>query len=97
MNRPCLGCGELTSFGPRCRACTNNRRAIYRGGWPAISRNAIAAHVQLHGWRCLGDRWHPAHESHDLTTDHVVRGSLAGGVQVMCRAANSAKAHRGAS
>ena len=27
----------------------------------------------------------------DLTTDHVVPGSLAGGVQVLCRPCNSKK------
>lgn len=94
MNRPCLACGTLSPT-PRCPACTRQQRSIYGGTWRATSRAAITAHVQRHGWMCLGDQHHAAHATTDLTTDHVTAGTLAGGLAVMCRASNTAKAKRG--
>jgi len=64
----------------------------YGGEWPRLSREAIAQHVEVYGWVCLGDGEHGAHPSHDLTADHrvaIVHGGEPEVGSVMCRAANS--------
>lgn len=55
---------------------------------------AVQAWVAVHGWLCPGWR-RAAHESHDLTADHIhavaAGGAEAGRLQVLCRSCNSAK------
>ena len=79
----------------RCPRHLREQRAIYSGPWQTLARQAIAAHVATFGQRCLGDAHHGPHPSADLAADHVMPGTLSGGVAVMCRAANTAKANRG--
>ena len=90
--RPCLGCG-VPCKASRCPRCRAGQRAKYGGAWPELSRRTIEAHVARHGWWCPG--WGvEAHESHDLTCDHVVDGD-ATRLQVLCRGCNTRKRHTG--
>jgi len=64
-------------------------------------KGAVAAHVEVYGWICLGDAYHHAHATRDLTADHVpsvaeqiVAGvapevAEAGPLTVTCRRGNS--------
>jgi hypothetical protein len=72
-------------------ACRYAAKAKYRGDWPELSRECIGAHVARHGWWCPGWGVDP-HESHDLTTDHVVDGDPTL-LQVLCRGCNTRKRH----
>jgi hypothetical protein len=68
--------------------------------------DAVATHVAVHGWLCLGDQHHQPHPTGDLTADHaepvaaaVARGvrvavAEAGPLLVRCRPANSARGAR---
>lgn len=77
----CLDCGRL-SEGCRCPAHTRARHTrMYGGRWQRLSR-----HMRANTTRC-----ERCGTSEDLTTDHVVPGSLAGGVQVLCRVCNAKK------
>lgn len=77
----CLDCGQL-SEGSRCPAHARARHTrMYGGRWQRLSRT-MRANVR----RC-----EECGSPEDLTTDHVVPGSLAGGVQVLCRPCNSKK------
>jgi hypothetical protein len=59
---------------------------------------AVAAHVQAHGWRCLGDTTHPAHNTRDLVADDPIAIARGGDpmqpLVVVCRSANSRKGAR---
>lgn len=61
-------------------------------------RAAVREHVALHGWRCLGDTDHPAHDTGDLVADDPIPIALGGDpmqqLVVMCRSANSSKGAR---
>jgi 5-methylcytosine-specific restriction endonuclease McrA len=81
--RPCLSCGQLIPRGSRCQSCHRTHRSIYAGAWAAISRAHRKAHPLCA--RCGSTT--------DLTVDHVVAGSLAGGIQTLCRPYNSKKRH----
>jgi 5-methylcytosine-specific restriction protein A len=101
--RPCLTCGRL-SPASRCpthartaeAARTRRKRVVRPYTWTEQQRrkHAVDDHVAQHGYVCPGYR-RPAHESHDLTADHVVAvangGAESGELQVLCRACNSAK------
>ncbi len=69
--------------------------------WTRLSAHLIRAHVGQFGWVCLGDGpEHPAHPSHDLTTDHVLQLQEGGALldrantRVLCRSRNSANGAR---
>lgn len=59
---------------------------------------AVKAHVDEHGWRCLGNDQHDAHDTHDLVADDPLPIALGGDpmqdLVVMCRSANSRKGAR---
>jgi hypothetical protein len=77
----CLECGRL-SEGTRCPAHARARHTrMYGGRWQRISRH-MRASVQ----RC-----ERCGSPDDLTTDHIEPGSLAAGVQVLCRSCNAKK------
>ena len=56
-------------------------------------KTAVEAHVEQHGWRCLGDSHHAAHDTRDLVADDPVPIARGGDpmqpLKVMCRSANS--------
>ena len=95
--RRCLGCGQLTTDGSRCKACELKRNAAYEasparrnykkqrygGTWQAKSKAIRQAWVQRHGWVCPGWQRLP-HASSDLVVDHDVG--------VLCRTCNAKKA-----
>lgn len=102
--KPCLTCGRL-STGSRCptHAGTHQvhaqrakrERRPYTYTEQRRRAEAVQAHVATHGWWCPGWR-RPAHESHDLTADHVIAVAAGGGedgpLQVLCRSCNGRKA-----
>jgi 5-methylcytosine-specific restriction endonuclease McrA len=68
------------------------RSKLYESrAWRKLSRSAIAEHVARYGNWCPGFAV-PPHVSYDLTLDHVVPGTVDGGVAVLCRGCNSRKA-----
>ena len=100
--RACIDCDPRASGWWRCRLHqrvedrqrgTRTQRG-YTNAWLRLSRALVAAHVARFGWVCPG--WQrPPHPSHDLTADHRVPlargGSVADGVDVLCRSCNGAK------
>lgn len=77
----CLDCGQL-SDGSRCPTHRRARHTrMYGGRWQKISRAA----------RATTPRCEECGSPDDLTTDHVVAGTLRGGVQVLCRGCNARK------
>ena len=94
---------------PRCPLCErlyqrgrDLRRPTYRSAHEIERRHrAVLAHVAVYGWTCLGDLYHQAHATIDLTADHVpsVAEQVAAGVRpevaeagpltVVCRSRNS--------
>lgn len=104
--RPCLTCGRL-STGNRCPTHTRthqvqqqrHKRTIrpYTRQQQERRAQAVQAWVQANGYWCPGWR-RPAHESHDLTADHIhavaAGGSEHGPLQVLCRSCNAAKRDR---
>ncbi len=102
--RMCVGCGQATRHGSRCRSCATvherltHNRAYDSIAWRRLRGRLLAAHVGRHGWQCPGlDGEHPPHPSTDLTIDHVVPlrdgGELLDveNLRVLCRSANSAR------
>lgn len=92
---PCVIC-KAPSNGGHCELHPNTaRRQRSTSAWTRASRQAIAAHVARHGWRCLGDDHHEAHDTRDLTADHehalALGGDLTGVLTVRCRSSNSAR------
>lgn len=86
--RPCLDCHRRT-HGTRCLDC--ERRAQQK-------RNAAVRYRRTRAWRALSKAAREAQpwcsrcgSGQDLTVDHVVNRSLAGGVMVLCRRCNGAK------
>lgn len=75
------GCRQLTDAS-RCPAHARARyNRKYGGRWDAYSRALRGA---------VG-RCEECGSPDDLTTDHVIAGTLAGGVRVLCRPCNSRK------
>ncbi len=100
--RPCIepNCPNLTTS-TRCptherqrQRQRNARRTHYHGDWPKTRAAILTAWRAQHGDVCPGDEHHAAHPCHDLTVDHVVARSTAGGLTVVCRSANSSKGAR---
>ena len=101
--RPCLACGVLTDH-TRCAACARayarahasphnparDPRAIRR-----LHHRVVREWVQTHGPLCPG--WQrEAHQSYDLTADHVVPLAAGGrdtldNLQALCRSCNGRK------
>ena len=88
---------------PVCRraGCTDPAHAavVKRNKWRIGTREEVAYRkacvmqwVQVHGWVCPG-YGRAAHESHDLTADHIAPlgkgGDPFGPVQILCRSCNS--------
>lgn len=96
----CLVCGMPTTNDSRCIDCNRGfRRAVHnraydRPDWRKRSSQAIAAHVERHGWMSPGFGV-PPHPSTDLTLDHVTPlaagGALLGVTSVLCRGCNTLK------
>lgn len=83
--RRCLGCTSLTTSGSYCPTCKARRKQTYNGSeWQRIRTQQLLDHP-----RC-------AHcgATTDLTVDHIIPRSLAGGVQTLCRSCNGRKADR---
>lgn len=87
----CLDCGDLT-YHARCPTCQRaqdkikNSKAGYRRSyeWQQLSKAVRRANPQ-----CV-----ECGSTHDLTADHVVPRSLAGGVRTLCRSCNASKGAR---
>lgn len=84
------GCGNLTDQPPRCDEHSQHRlpthpgriaRTRYDAAWNRLSKQARTE--QPWCTRCGA--------TDDLTVDHVLPGSTAGGVMVLCRSCNSRK------
>lgn len=96
--KPCLGCGRLGS-NSRCPECAKRKRAQRPYTWTERQRRAqaVEAWVQVYGYLCPGWR-RDAHESTDLTADHITPvaagGREDGPLAILCRACNSAKRDR---
>ena len=91
--RACPVCRVLHCSDPAHLAV--RQRNINRQGSPedkARRQALIVAWVGTHGWVCPGYGV-PAHESHDLTADHIAPigrgGDPLGRLQVLCRSCNS--------
>lgn len=82
--RRCLGCQTLTNatYCPQCKA--QRKRTYNTSEWHDIRAQQLAEHPQC------------AHcgATSDLTVDHIIPRSLAGGVQTLCRRCNGRKADR---
>lgn len=105
--RPCLRCKRLTSNPSRCNRCDADYQAVrnaqrgsahqrgYTSRYRSLARTVVAEHVRLHGHACPG--WQvPAHESSDLTVDHIIPLARGGthdrsNMRVLCRGCNSRK------
>lgn len=102
--RPCLGCGDLIGAGSRCDACATaigrrRHNPAYDTAEYRRARNAaVARHVAVFGWVCLGDGRHAGHPTRDLTADHPVPLSKGGAIVqefvICCRSANSGRGAR---
>jgi 5-methylcytosine-specific restriction enzyme A len=89
MQRPCLECGKPCQ-GSRCPThqaawkANRNARPQWKGNWPTVARNTIAAYRATHGDICPG--W--GHDPHPIaptqwTCDHDLGP--------MCRSCNGRK------
>lgn len=98
----CTVCGVVTTDGrctkhPRTSGIGANHAVHADPRWTALSQRMVARHVGQYGWVCPGDGPdHPAHPSHDLTTDHVIAIEDGGApfpsddqLRVLCRSWNS--------
>lgn len=91
MRRPCLDCGTIVeNSASRCARCLGRheagrvarKRKLYNAEWRALSEDARS------GKSCAF-----CGATEDLTLDHVIPGTLEGGVRVLCRTCNG---HKGA-
>jgi len=104
--RPCLarGCSNVVRGKPYCHDCQRVKDQAKRGKRPDLHNDAqererrrrvVADHRSLVGDWCPGWERQPAHQSADLTADHVREvargGSPYGPLVVRCRACNSAR------
>jgi 5-methylcytosine-specific restriction enzyme A len=108
--RPCLDCGRAVRGKPRCGDCQRVKDQTKRAKRPDLDnhhererrRRVVADHRAVVGDWCPGWSGQPAHQSADLTADHVrevARGGRPDGrLVVRCRSCNAARsahlAHR---
>ena len=102
--RSCLGCGRSVRGRPRCQDCERDYQRAKIAKRPDLYADAaerrrrahvVADHRALVGDWCPGWAGQPAHQSADLTADHV-REVAAGGrpdgkLVVRCRSCNAAR------
>jgi 5-methylcytosine-specific restriction enzyme A len=102
--RACLGCGVRVRGRPRCTDCERDYQRAKRAKRPDLYNDAaerrrrarvVADHRAIVGDWCPGWAGQPAHQSADLTADHV-REVAAGGkpdgrLVVRCRSCNAAR------
>lgn len=91
--RACFTCGAtMVRLCPNgCDPSRSHRAPMYdTPEWRKLRRVTLARHRATVGEWCPGFR-RPGHPSADLTVDHVIPGTTAGGVQVLCRSCNSRK------
>jgi 5-methylcytosine-specific restriction protein A len=102
--RSCLGCGRSVRGRPRCVDCERDYQRAKRAKRPDLYADAaerrrrartVADHRAIVGDWCPGWSGQPAHQSADLTADHV-REVAAGGrpdgkLVVRCRSCNAAR------
>jgi 5-methylcytosine-specific restriction enzyme A len=102
--RPCLGCKQPVRGKPRCSDCQRVQDQRKRLRRPDLHNDAaerrrrqrvVADHRAIVGDWCPGWARQPAHQSADLTADHVkevARGGQADGrLVVRCRSCNAAR------
>jgi 5-methylcytosine-specific restriction enzyme A len=103
--RNCVGCGRSVRGRTRCTDCEREQQRTKRARRPDLHNDAkererrrrvVADHRAMVGDWCPGWGRQPAHQSADLTADHVrevVKGGRPDGrLVVRCRSCNSAKA-----
>lgn len=104
--RPCLGCGKPVRGKPKCRDCQATADQAKRARRPDLHNDAkererrrrvVADHRWIVGDWCPGvpELGRPAHQSADLTADHVREvakgGDPRGRLVVRCRSCNAAR------
>jgi 5-methylcytosine-specific restriction enzyme A len=108
--RPCLGCKQPVRGKPRCGDCQRVQDQRKRARRPDLDdarererrRRVVADHRAIVGDWCPGWGKQPAHQSANLTADHVKEvakgGDPRGVLVVRCRSCNAARsahlAHR---
>jgi len=105
--RPCLGCSRPVRGKPRCVDCQRVKDLAKRAKRPDLHNDhaerrrrarVVADHRAIVGDWCPGWGRQPAHQSADLTADHVREvakgGDPRGRLVVRCRACNAAKARQ---
>jgi hypothetical protein len=104
LHRACLGCKRPVRGKPRCADCQRQRDQAKRARRPDLYSDAaerrrrarvVADHRAIVGDWCPGWAKQPAHQSADLTADHVrevARGGRPDGhLVVRCRTCNAAR------
>ena len=102
--RSCLGCGRSVRGKPRCIDCERDYQRAKRARRPDLYADAaerrrrahlVADHRAIVGDWCPGWGRQPAHQSADLTADHVKEvaagGRPDGKLVVRCRSCNAAR------
>jgi 5-methylcytosine-specific restriction protein A len=102
--RPCLGCGRQVRGKPRCADCKRAKDRPNKARRPDLHNDArererrrrvVADHRAIVGDWCPGWERQPAHQSADLTADHVrevaAGGKPSGRLVVRCRSCNGAR------
>jgi 5-methylcytosine-specific restriction enzyme A len=103
--RNCVDCGRSVRGRSRCGDCQRVHQRAKRAHRPDLHNDAaererrrrvVADHRAMVGDWCPGWGRQPAHQSADLTADHVKEvaagGRMGGKLVVRCRSCNSAKA-----
>jgi 5-methylcytosine-specific restriction protein A len=105
LSRACLGCGRSVRGKPRCHDCERDYQRAKRARRPDLHdakererrRRVVADHRWIVGDWCPGvkELGRPAHQSADLTADHVKEvgagGRPDGHLVVRCRSCNAAR------
>jgi 5-methylcytosine-specific restriction protein A len=102
--RNCVGCGRSVRGKSRCQDCQRAKDQAKRARRPDLHNDAkererrrrvVADHRAMMGDWCPGWERQPAHQSADLTADHVgevaVGGRPDGKLVVRCRSCNAAR------
>ena len=87
LRRSCLGCGRSVRGKPRCVDCERDYQRAKRAKRPDLYNDAaerrrralvVADHRAIVGDWCPGWAGQPAHQSADLTADHVKEVAAGG-------------------